>query len=253
VENDPSIKFPKGGGAGAYNWYQIEIKTPAYYFAEKAVDTVKKVCEVLSCAYRINCNQSCGIHVHVGNAKKGFSFETLRNLYATLWTFEPQIQTIHPEHRLKGNRYCKNLRETSMMSSKTYQPGRSKTARVLEHLLYNTHTMQQLANREVGVIGGRSAYAMDNIQHEPSDEMKNAIEFRQYRATLNPEESANWARFCVGMLEVADSADGGRLGNFLDRHIEDTPKEFTLGEVLVSLGMLYLVPHFEALVAANEA
>jgi len=249
VEDDSSINFPADGSP--YDWYQVEVKTPPYYFSRQALDTVKKVCEVLSCTYRINCNESCGLHIHVGNGLKGFSLEILRKLYATLWTFEPQIQTIHPTHRLVGNIYCKNLRDASIMSFKTFQPGRSKTARGLELLLNNTNTVYILAN-EVGVVGGRPAYSMENIQDEASDALKNTIEFRQYRATLSPEESANWARFCVGLLEFADTVKEDRLRLFLERHIDHTPKDFMLGQVLVALGMPHLVTHFEALVAAKE-
>jgi hypothetical protein len=82
--------------------------------------------------------------------------------------------------------------------------------------------------------------------------LKNTIEFRQYRSTLNPEESANRARFCIGLLEFADSVEWDRLGAFLDRHIDQTPENFTLGQVLVALGMSSFVPHFENVVAATK-
>jgi hypothetical protein len=45
----------------------------------------------------------------------GFSYEVIRNLMAIVWTFEPQINTLHPSHRL-NNSTCPGFRGKSQLA-----------------------------------------------------------------------------------------------------------------------------------------
>jgi hypothetical protein len=77
------------------------------------------------------------MHIHVGNSQKGFTFDTL-NLYALLWTFEPQIQEIHPLHRTENNTFYQNLRTNSTVARKHIKPGQPLARTGLDILLADT-------------------------------------------------------------------------------------------------------------------
>lgn len=185
VKTDVSVRGP--GGDKEFDWYSIEVTTPPYYFSSDAVDTVKRVCEVLTNNYRIVCNESAGVHVHVGSAKEMFSLDTLVNLYATLWTFEPQIQEIHPSHRTSGNEYCESLRTMSGVANQI-PSGSSHAARGLAKIL-GVKTADDLGEMVIGdsvIMAYNIVWAIMAHRHRGSIEVdtKNTIEFRQHEVSF---------------------------------------------------------------------
>ena len=210
VKTDDSIGEPDTNES-SYNWYGVEIATPAYYFSSQAIDTVKSVCEILTDTYRINCGPKAGLHIHVGRDSRGFAFETLRSLYSTLWTFEPQIQQIHPYHRTEKNPWCMNFRTASNLAAKARIsaeiPDTQYAQTGLDMLLNSQDTLA--LGELVGPKSGSNvmAYNIDNITRRikrltgHGDTSKKTIEFRQHESTLDPMQAENWARLCVGMLE----------------------------------------------------
>jgi len=108
VDYDNSIRFPDD----LYDWVRVEINSPVMHFTPASITCVGKVCDLLTSNFRINCNSSCGLHVHIGNADKGFEFRTLQNLMGFLWTYDPVLLTIHPPHRHDCN-YARNTRLSS--------------------------------------------------------------------------------------------------------------------------------------------
>lgn len=207
VKSDNTIKTPDG--TYPYLFCPIEITTPVYYFSEAAVNTVKKVCEILSSTCRINVNNSCALHTHVGSGKKGFDLDTTRNLFSTLYTFEPQIAQIHPSHRI-SNGFCQNLRAGSRLA-KHLQDSGDTTARPGLQSLRNAETMEDLKNytTKADASGGRLAYHMGNLLYDPT-----VHEYDPDKKTVD----------------------------FLERHIDHSPDDFTVGKVLAALGM----PHSAA-------
>lgn len=73
VGTDVTIEAPNRD----YLYHRIEIKSPPYYFSPEAVIEVREVCQVLSNNYRISCNRSCALHVHVGNGDDGFPVKVI--------------------------------------------------------------------------------------------------------------------------------------------------------------------------------
>jgi hypothetical protein len=76
ITTDSSIRFP----VDEHDWWSIEVNSPPYIFCKESLDAVLLACRILTSSFRININESCGLHVHVGNGDDNFSFETLRNL-----------------------------------------------------------------------------------------------------------------------------------------------------------------------------
>jgi len=87
LKDDVTIRAPDR----AYSWIAIELCSPALYFTPGSLEQVRIVLETLAKTYRINCNRSCGLHVHVGNALRGFSVQTIRKLMATICKLQPPL------------------------------------------------------------------------------------------------------------------------------------------------------------------
>lgn len=90
-----------------YVWSSIEIKSPAYAYTPENLQAVEKGCNIISEKYLIEVNSSTGLHIHVSaGLKTPFRLETMQNLFAFLYAFEPQLDSLHPEHRQHDNEYC---------------------------------------------------------------------------------------------------------------------------------------------------
>ncbi|RDW69587.1 hypothetical protein BP6252_08607 [Coleophoma cylindrospora] len=128
VSTDYTVDGPKD--QPNYVWYPMEIQSPAFHFTEAAIQNVKLVCTILAETYRINVNESCGLHVHVGNMTYGFPLKQLKCLMATIWTFEPQLDSLHPAHRL-NNKYCGSKRPSTTSNPPLRSSRRSRTPRTI--------------------------------------------------------------------------------------------------------------------------
>ncbi|KAH6669358.1 putative amidoligase enzyme-domain-containing protein, partial [Halenospora varia] len=227
-----------------YVFLGAEVVSPPFYYDTKSLDAIERVCEVLSDKYRISCNQSCGLHVHVGNAMKGFDLDMVSKLFGIVFTFELQIDSMHPSHRIRNRQHYPGLRYESKLMKGLVQPehGKSLLRCALEWILGGARNMDQLVRgmhkpppRIGGGLEGRMAYNMWNLLVGIGD--KKTIEFRQHESTLDPERVVNWIRFCVGLVEYAESVDMRDLKPFLYEHIDHEPADFDIAKVIEALGM----------------
>lgn len=255
VKNNPTVDGPETDTP--YNWHSIEVISPAFYTSSVALDTVKSACETLVNTYRLSCTRSAGMHVRVGRGEKNHVFKTLRNLYATIWTFEPQIKQIHPYHRHENNYNSMNLRNHNGMFRNEYLEEDISAAEAVQGL---NSILNSLNTAELGslvVSDSRNAYDMSgitlNLTAENHDKKKkDTVEFKQHESTLNPIRVENWTRLCIGLFEFADTVQLEVLAPFLRRHINKPPEDFTIGQVLTSVGLPYLADFFEKQVADQK-
>jgi hypothetical protein len=252
LRRDRSICAPEPGLI--YEWGAIEANSPIFHFSEAALNQVRNVCIILNKEYRINSNRSCGLHVHVGRGMTGFRYEVIRSLIATLYTFEPQLDTIHPFHRRNNLAQCASFRESTNLAKHPRVKGDPREG--LEFLLSDDlKTFDQLKGLTEPVIANEFSDAAKMRYHlgdpcalleKDNDEgLKRTIEFRQYESTLNYETVAEWIEFCVRLVEFADDASPGLLYPWLRAHIGETAEQYTLTQVALKIGslkMAYLLP-----------
>ena len=197
--SDASIRGPKGADTligfpftpqnrGSYIYCQLELRSPAYYFTPEALDNIRNVCTLLTSKYRININESTGLHVHVGDGMHGFKFKTLQKLILFLWSFEPQLNSLHPPHRI-GHYYCRSIRQESLFSC-DFRRENNQQPTALEGLNYFSRckdiiqllTRVQCGDREDSYDFKRLLDRSKGMVLTPS---KPTIEFRQHQGCLD--------------------------------------------------------------------
>jgi hypothetical protein len=267
-----------------YIWVPLEINSPAFVFSEAALNEVRIVVETLASTFRINCNRSSDIHVHVGNGDLGFDHTTMRNLFSTLWTFEPQFQTIIPSYRLTKDGFCPSYRTGTCCGytkgshwNRTHDPSCSDkepplpstdtddvhVRQGLEDLwatseISHIRALNAPRNREAtSALGYKMAYHMGKMEIQPTQEddmcsrsFKPTVEFRQHYSTLSFPHIEAWIQFCVQIVQFAQAVipGGDMLISFLRAHIDDTPETYPLEKVLRKLGMVSLAYKYPRLI-----
>jgi hypothetical protein len=115
---------------------------------------------------RVNLDPSCGLHVHVENKTRGLDFATTRNLLSTLFTFEAQIEEIHPLYRRNNTAYYPNLRRESNLKNIVHfsQPF-LKAA--LNHILTEPRTILDLHVSVSLAVGKGTGGAYDKVDPPP--------------------------------------------------------------------------------------
>jgi hypothetical protein len=250
ITSDSSIKDPKSAEDFKYWWYKIEINSPAYYYNEASVSKVKAVCALLSKTFRIHLNKSMGLHVHVGDGKKGFQADVLRTLMATLFVFEPQLNTLHPKNRSK-NRYCRSLNAYTQLGAQSVfdkgsNPAPMTRAELLEKIL-------GIGDRKILIVNAMMPRPQDSATHKLAYNVSNimqnkqTIEFRQHESTLDPDRVGNWIATCVGLVELPFRESKEEIEALLRAHVNDDVEKFDVVKVLLALNLTAPAEYYDAI------
>jgi hypothetical protein len=227
VVSDGSIFGPE---KSPYLWTGVEVKSPALAFNKQSLRAVEQVCRLITKRYIVQVNTTTGLHVHCSaGLETNFRLQTMQNLFAFLYAFEPQLDSIHPPDR-QNNNYAHSIRVHSIFTDlwwKQYGQMPTLMQGVLELLKkddmlelmtavcytwkdksmrYNSFNMFQLLNKKKR---GRL------WRHH-----KRTIEFRQHEGTLEPERVVQWVKTVVGIINVVDTTGQDSLKHLL-RKVED--------------------------------
>lgn len=216
----------------------MELRSPALPYTTASLSQVEEVFRLLFATFDVMVNDSCGLHVHVGNEVKGFPLETLKIFGILTTTFERELESIHPPSRI-NNEHAKSTGALfSVMSS--WDVGRIvKAARDAEELVI------RLQNMEKGY-----AYNLLNLWQP-----KRTIEFRQHEATVNVDAIVKWVELACNLVEKAHefamkenhTLDQNSLRRYhLDDYLNDTyylPNR-NLHHVLANLGLGELAEYY---------
>jgi hypothetical protein len=118
------------------------------------------------------------LQVHIGNAQKAFSVGQLKNLMSLIWTFEPTLNTLHPQHRIANQHFVPRLREKSRLAArKANEPEGSGVAGLTALLASKTVgeiNEMLVANRQMATgAGRRMVYFIDNLTHDLPNKISN--------------------------------------------------------------------------------
>jgi hypothetical protein len=241
VKTDPSIAHTSLDLNHKFSHYAIEVVTPAFEFSEPALDQVQYVCYLLLRTGKIKVDSTCALHVHIGNGTRGFTFHEVQALLALYWTFEPQIQSPQPDTVINCD-YSLSLRTTSRLVYGINETGYdvSKGRAGLEWILEQTEAdgidglYAETVSDSGGHLGNRPALNLKNLTPFEA-QPKRTIEFRQHKMTLDPETVGHWISTCRGLVVAAiqaDREDRSGFHAFLRRHIDHSPAQFSLPDLL---------------------
>jgi len=240
--DDAVAAKPPDGGQGLYSYNPVELVTPPMYYSAEAIQEVKFVMTLLSNTYR--CGTVTGLHVHVGNCEKGFPPAVIQSLLATYWAFENHIELIHPRFRW-DYAMCPSLRRWSELATTVLQPDSPTLVEDgIEMLLDPENSDLKLLfeatspNSDLfGIDYATAARSAINIKPLVTEDKGNTVEFRQHAMTLDPVETEHWIRFCVGLVEFADTVSKPPLERFLEDCVHQSPDELSIKDLFEMLGI----------------
>ena len=198
---DGSITKPENT---PYGYFQIEVRSPAYYFTAQALNEVRLACQALTDNFCTLAVETSSLHVHVGDGEHSFDIESIRRLEAFLWAFEPQLQSLHPPHR-QSTYYATSLRASSRYSC-AYQEKYDRTPCGVTGALdlYAFRDIESLRDQVIDVSGylKNSQVSICGIVAAASDpaHKKKTVEWRQHEGTLDGEQVVKWIETVVGVM-----------------------------------------------------
>jgi hypothetical protein len=195
-----------------YTYQGIEVVSPALHFCDESLREVEKMCALLMNTYRISNNRTTGLHVHLGHGPNGYKLTDLKSIMAFLYTFEPQISSLHPKHRF-NNGYSQSLRWNSR-GTLNLQEKYNRLPHASDFALSILGCKTRKMCVKLGSPRGFGRYSHYNIQGESEDKLqmdmrdtKRTIEFRQHNGTMDGEEITMWVRTLVGILTFVESGN----------------------------------------------
>jgi Putative amidoligase enzyme len=200
---DLSIEDPAEDPDGlvSYTYSGIELRSPAMYFTPESVQAVADVLKLLKRTYCINTNRSTGLHVHVGDGKKGWPFHTLRKFFAFAWAFEPQLHTLHPASRIDSE-YTKAMRTTSAYP-KSFLENRGRRPTPMEGLaaLMRCESFEDLYECFLPAPHGTFRMVPQAKSRSGMENKKPTIEWRHHGGTMDEDRVCMWIKTVVGTMD----------------------------------------------------
>jgi hypothetical protein len=266
---DVPVEVAHYASSHGYKWFPAEIGSPPYIYSPTSLEAIKHFCATLTSNFRCNVNASTGLHVHVGSGDAGFDIDTIRNLMIFLWTFEGQLDQLHPNRladTMHSTCYYQSPRRESLLANRLYtSPAPHSTEALLNEDPILTHLYEEwrkkikrkISIRE-GLLEIAKCESVDEIVRLTADEYgehmavnlrflmsgsatsKRTIEFRQHEGCLDDEVVTNWVKVCVGLVVFAQDVDSDALLEFCLDHarIEDNGGEvFDVTELLKVIGL----------------
>ncbi|MCJ1413491.1 hypothetical protein MMC19_007597 [Ptychographa xylographoides] len=181
--------------------YSLELISRAMTYEPASFHEIAKVLDAVQTVFEIYVNKSCGLHVHVSNGLPGhgqpFTHATVQKLSQIVTAFEPQINTLHALHRIRGRLDGQFCRPPSFLVEFA-----DKTLAERLELIGAVGTLDSITElMNPGGAGKRLAYNLMNLRDN-----KGTIEFRQHTGTLDPRAIQSWVDVTVALLDWSRSS-----------------------------------------------
>lgn len=173
----------------------IELSSPPLEVNSDSFQLIHKVLHLLkSCGARIN--DSCGLHVHLGNrTNTGFSFKTMKLLAHITTIAGEQLSQLHRVERVHN--YYAAFPNMQFATNDTYVVANTiEDLKTYEELILRYHVPLRLQNSQQGQIYQRHTA----VNYLPMRGPFRTIEFRSHAGTLNEKEVIRWIRTVALLL-----------------------------------------------------
>ena len=201
VDHDSSIIPRQGinekGPLGKYTYIPIEVKSRVLLFDDFSLTEIRKAVTAINLRHNVTVNSSCGLHVHVGNLKRGFPLQTLRNFSTFVAAFERQLSTLHDSDRLHSS-WAVPLSASSSLA------GLSRLGRA--RALTQVRDLSSLVRLVNPCFYRHTAYNLLHLVPLDSPKALRTVEFRQHAATMEPARIVPWIQVAAGLVRFAHCA-----------------------------------------------
>ena len=233
VSDDCTIRDPGGNG----EYYGVEVKTPAFLFCDESIEQVEKVVGILNANFDLHVNDTCGMHVHIGNAGEKYPFTALKNFLMFVSLFEQQISSIHSEKRCLDNHYIQTIGEAAW-----YKRSPGEIAEIIANEISSITDIVE----KVQCSGRFTTYNFSPLREYTCSNSRppRTIEFRQHAGTLDSDEILSWVHFCLGLVGEAHAAGPKGFASLIVKRMHNA-KTFSLLDLLQGLGMEGAYAFFE--------
>ena len=225
------------GGRRLVRFCPVEMVSPARAFNMAALEEVQTAVRAIVAQFPVFTNESCGLHVHIGNQDKGFPLQTLKNFSTLTTSFERQVNQIHPRDRL-DSMFC-HL-ETTAFEPSEREPWRM--AFIINELpdIESYIRMFGTMRDDRSIFDHNWCYNVNNLGLQQS---KRTIEFRQHTGTLDPHRVILWAIFAASIVSLAHNTESSAFWNLMIEFADDV--DFTVLDLLRKLFLIVLADEYE--------
>lgn len=226
VDTDSSVNPVDDSG----DWVAIELKTPVLDCSPPSLEKIRTVVKLLVSHFKLHINESCGLHVHVGNGNSKFPLSTLRSFCSLITVFEHQLDSLHQPGRLP-NPYAKS-------THRAFADGASPREKL--SIVDELTTVRSLIRRFQPSGDKHMAFNFLNLS-ENTDAPLRTIEFRQHRGTLDPELISYWVMVACGLVSMSHSDSSG-VRDLIEKQINNT--NYTVIDLFRDLSLPYLAEFY---------
>ncbi|KAI4201293.1 MAG: hypothetical protein LQ350_003331 [Teloschistes chrysophthalmus] len=187
----------------------VEIISPALCYSQSSFVQIQEVLDILKQNFTVTTNETCGLHVHVGNHSDGFPLSTVKNLGLFVAAFERQFNSLHPIERI--GRFHGMYRPPTRAWGKCTVP--ETIASEIEKYDDLCELVKKLDRvKPNGIVTRYFAYNFMNLIPSMGSTGSGTIEFRQHAGTVDATTFNYWAFLCCVLVQSSHAV--GELGWF---------------------------------------
>ncbi|KAI9800211.1 MAG: hypothetical protein M1825_004195 [Sarcosagium campestre] len=215
---------------GKWKYVAVEVKSPVLKTVPASLQKVWEVVELIKANFAVFVNDTCGLHVHIGNENHGFPLTTLKNFAMLVAVFERQINCLHPQPRLNcvwawSPSACIGLIDKSRLSMASEIASYTSLPRFISRM----------------TAGSRfDAYNFENLTRQDRD--VKTVEFRQHEGTMEAPRILAWIQFCAGLIKYSQSVSLSRITEICIGHANDP--EFDIASFMELVGLQSVAPYY---------
>ncbi|MCJ1414393.1 hypothetical protein MMC32_000719 [Xylographa parallela] len=186
-------------GRAAMCYASVEVFSRVLPYNIDSLREVGIVVNTIAAEFPVFVNESCALHVHVGNMDCGFPIQTVKNFATLVTCFENQFNQIHPLNRL-DHPYC--LPETL-----AFRPRERHIWRMAE-IIDQLNTPERMIRQFGAKRNDRDevyhwwCYNYNNLVLA-----KRTIEFRQHAGTLDLSAVFRWINLACTLTAIAHNSE----------------------------------------------